>query len=43
MLAHDLRQVPNIGPALARTLIRTGSEEEDLGGQDTKELHWRPG
>jgi hypothetical protein len=39
---HDLRQLPNVGPAVARMLIRLGVERpEDLRGQDGERLFQR--
>jgi hypothetical protein len=42
MSEHDLRKLPNIGPAMARDLLRLGIEQEaDLRGQDAEELYER--
>jgi len=42
MNEHDLRALPNIGPAIARQLIRLGLERpDDLRGQDPDELFQR--
>jgi hypothetical protein len=39
---HDLRQLPNVGPAVARMLIRLGIERpEELRGQDGERLFQR--
>jgi hypothetical protein len=39
---HDLRQLPNVGPAVARMLIRLGIERpEELRGQDGEQLFQR--
>jgi hypothetical protein len=42
MSEHDLRTLPNIGPAIARHLIRLGIERpDDLRGQDGSRLFER--
>lgn len=42
MSEQDLRKLPNIGPAMARDLLRLGIEREaDLRGQDPEELYRR--
>ena len=42
MSEHDLRQLPNIGPAIARKLISLGIERpDDLRGQDGERLFER--
>lgn len=42
MSERDLRTLPNIGPAMARDLIRIGIEQpDDLRGQDPGELYRR--
>jgi hypothetical protein len=42
MSESDLRQLPNIGPALARMLIRVGVEQvDDLRGRDAGQLFQR--
>jgi hypothetical protein len=42
MSEHDLRQLPNIGPAIARQLVRLGIERpDDLRGQDGSRLFER--
>ena len=42
MSESDLHALPNIGPAIARMLIRIGVEQrEDLRGQDPVELFHR--
>lgn len=42
MSEHDLRQLPNVGQAIARKLIRLGVEHpEDLRGQDGEQLFER--
>jgi hypothetical protein len=39
MSEKDLRQLPNIGPAMARTLIRLGVDRpEALSGRDPEQL-----
>jgi len=38
----DMRALPNIGPAMARTLIRLGVEQAaDLRGRDPEQLYLR--
>ena len=42
MSEQDLRNLPNIGPAMARDLLRLGIEQEaDLRGQDPEALYQR--
>src|SRR4051812_35779755 len=42
MSEHDLRALPNVGPAVARMLIRLGVEQADaLRGQDADGLFAR--
>jgi hypothetical protein len=42
MSEQDLRKLPNIGPAIARDLLRLGIEREsDLRGQDPAALYRR--
>src|SRR4051812_19192267 len=42
MNEHDLRALPNVGPAVARMLIRLGVEQaDDLRGQDPDRLFER--
>jgi hypothetical protein len=42
MSENDLRKLPNVGPALARMLIRLGVEQpEDLRGSDPGQLFHR--
>ena len=42
MNENDLRTLPNVGPAIARTLIRLGIERpDDLRGQDPEQLFQR--
>jgi hypothetical protein len=42
MSERDLRALPNIGPAIARKLIKIGIERpNDLRGQDPEELYQR--
>jgi hypothetical protein len=42
MSENDLRQLPNVGPAVARMLIRLGVERaDDLRGQDPERLFQR--
>jgi hypothetical protein len=42
MSESDLRQLPNVGPAMARLLIRLGIEQaEDLRGRDPEQLFQR--
>jgi hypothetical protein len=42
MSENDLRTLPNIGPAIARTLMRLGIERpEDLRGQTAEKLYRR--
>ena len=42
MSENELRQLPNVGPAVARMLIRLGVERaDDLRGQDPERLFQR--
>ena len=42
MCENDLRQLPNVGPAVARMLTRLGVERaDDLRGQDPERLFQR--
>jgi hypothetical protein len=42
MSENDLRTLPNIGPAMARTLTRLGIQQvQDLRGQDAERLYRR--
>lgn len=42
MSENDLRQLPNVGPAVARMLMRLGVERaDDLRGQDAERLFQR--
>jgi hypothetical protein len=42
MSENDLRQLPNVGPAVARMLTRLGVEQaDDLRGQDPERLFQR--
>ena len=42
MSENDLRQLPNVGPAVARILLRLGVERaDDLRGQDPERLFQR--
>jgi hypothetical protein len=42
MSEHELRALPNVGPAVARMLVRIGVDgEADLRGRDPAELYGR--